>query len=54
MAAVQTAGAISMITFMYIFIPFICVIALTILLFMLKVEKANKEWDEAHGKGEQA
>lgn len=53
-AAVQTASALNMITFMYVFIPFICLIVLTVLLYMLKVEKANKDWDEAHKGGETA
>lgn len=53
-AAVQAPGALNMITFMYIFIPFICLIVLTLLLYMLKVEKANREWDETHKEGESA
>lgn len=49
MAAQQTAGAISMIKSMYIFIPFGVAIIMTVLVYLLKVEKANKKWDEEHG-----
>lgn len=52
MVAVQSESAISMITFMYIFIPFICAIILAALLYMLNVEKANQDWDIEHKKGE--
>lgn len=48
MAAQQTASALNMISFMYIFVPLICVIGLAILFYSLKVEKANQDWDLKH------
>lgn len=51
-AAVQTSGAIQMIFFMYAVIPLIFGVVMAILVYLMKVEKANKEWDEKHQKGE--
>lgn len=51
LAQTQSQSALNMISFMYIFIPFICLIGMTVLLYMLKVEKANRDWDEAHNAG---
>ncbi|MDY5327045.1 MAG: MFS transporter [Gemmiger sp.] len=48
LAAVQTDGALRMITFMYIIIPFIFLVLQTLLISQLKVEKANRGWDAAH------
>lgn len=47
-AAVQSEGAINMIFHMYITLPVVFGVIITIILGMLKVEKANKEWDEQH------
>lgn len=53
-AEVQTAGAVNMIFFMYVVLPLIMGVLMAILVYLMKVEKANKEWDEAHLKGENA
>ena len=47
-AAAQTEGAINMIFAMYVIIPVVFGVVITILLGMLNVEKANKKWDEEH------
>ena len=52
-AAVQSAGAVNMIFFMYTIVPLITSVGVIVLLYFLKVEKANSEWDEKH-KGELA
>lgn len=49
-AAVQSSGAINMIFFMYAVLPLIFGIVMAILVYLMKVEKANKEWDEKHQK----
>lgn len=49
MAAAQSQGALNMITAMYVFIPFVMGIIMTILVASLKVEKANQQWDKEHG-----
>lgn len=49
-AATQTEGAVNMIFSMYVTIPLAIGVIITILIGMLSVEKANKEWDKAHGK----
>lgn len=51
-AAVQSSGAIGMIFFMYAVLPLIFGVVMAILVYLMKVEKANKEWDEQHQKGE--
>ena len=51
-AAVQTSGAVNMIFFMYAVLPLIFGVVMAILVYLMKVEKANKEWDEKHQKGE--
>lgn len=51
-AAVQSSGAINMIFFMYAVLPLIFGVAMAILVYLMKVEKANREWDEKHQKGE--
>ncbi len=53
-AEVQSAGAVNMIFFMYAILPIIMGVVMAILVYLLKVEKANKEWDEQHLKGENA
>lgn len=53
-AEVQTSGAINMIFFMYVVLPLIMGVFMAILVYLMKVEKANKEWDEKHLKGENA
>ncbi len=47
-AATQTEGAVNMIFTMYIVLPVIFGVVITIILGMLNVEKANKKWDEEH------
>lgn len=53
-AAVQSAQAVNTIFFMYAVMPIIFGVIMAILIYFLKVEKANKEWDEKHLKGETA
>lgn len=53
-AEVQSAGAVNMIFFMYAVLPIIMGVAMAVLVYLLKVEKANREWDEQHLKGENA
>lgn len=53
-AAVQTEGAVNMIFTLYAVSPVIFGIILMVLVWMLKVEKANREWDAAHAEGETA
>lgn len=50
-AVTQTEAAINMIFHMYITLPIIFSVIITIILGMLNVEKANKEWDEQHNMG---
>lgn len=45
----QSASAINMLNFMYLWIPMIAVILVTVIMYFLKVEKANADWDAAHG-----
>lgn len=49
-AEVQPASAINMLNFIYLWIPFICAILMTIILSQLKVEQANEKWDAEHSK----
>lgn len=53
-AAVQSAGAVNMIFFLYAVTPVVFGIILAIFLYFLKVEKANREWDKEHSGGENA
>lgn len=48
MAAVQEDSAVKMIFFMYAVLPVIINIGIAILIKFLKVESANKEWDQDH------
>lgn len=52
-AAVQSAGAIAMTFHLYVTIPLVIGVIITVLLAFLDVEKANKKWDAEHGKEEQ-
>ena len=47
-ATTQTDGAINMIFAMYIVIPVIFSVIITLILGFLNVEKANRKWDEDH------
>jgi GPH family glycoside/pentoside/hexuronide:cation symporter len=49
-AEVQPASCISMLNFMYLVLPLILGVISMILLALLKVEKANADWDASHGK----
>lgn len=53
-AEVQSASAVNMIFFMYAVLPIIFGVVMAILVYLMKVEKANREWDEKHLKGENA
>lgn len=53
-AAAQPASAVNMIFFMYAVVPVLLGVVMAVLVYLLKVEKANKEWDEKHVKGELA
>lgn len=48
-AAQQSAGTINMLNFMYLWFPLISIVLITIIMFNLKVEKANADWDAEHG-----
>ena len=52
--AVQTAGAVNMIFVLYAVTPVIFGVILLLLVWRLKVEKANRDWDTAHAEGEKA
>lgn len=47
-AAVQSAGAVNMIFFMYAVTPVILGIVMAVLVYLLKVEQANRDWDKNH------
>lgn len=47
-ATTQTDGAINMIFAMYIVIPVVFSVIITLILGFLNVEKANRKWDEEH------
>ena len=49
-AEIQPQSCINMLNFLYLWFPFITVIIMIILLYSLKVEKANEDWDAEHGK----
>lgn len=48
-AAQQSASCINMLNFMYLWFPLISVVVITVIMYFLKVEKANADWDAAHG-----
>lgn len=47
-AAQQSQAALNMMNFMYLWFPLISCALITIMLYLLKIEKANKDWDVAH------
>ena len=47
-AKVQPDSAINMLHFMYLWIPLIAAVLLSVLLYFMKVEKANAQWDAEH------
>lgn len=47
-AAVQAQSCINMLNFLYLWFPLITLGIMAVLLFNLKVEKANSDWDKAH------
>lgn len=49
-AAIQPASAINMLNFMYLWFPMIATAISAVILYFLKVEKANKDWDAVHTK----
>ena len=51
-AAVQSASAVNVILFMYAVIPVIFGLIMAVLIYLLKVEDANREWDRKHLEGE--
>ena len=48
-AAQQPASTHNMLNFMYLWLPLICITLNTVIMYFLKVEKANADWDVAHG-----
>lgn len=48
-AAQQPGSAINMLNFMYLWFPMISIIVIAVIMYCLKVEKANADWDAAHG-----
>ena len=53
-AAIQSASTLNVIFILYAVTPVIFGIILMGLIYLLKVEKANQEWDKAHKEGEAA
>ena len=53
-AAVQSASAINVIFILYAVTPVIFGLIFMGLIYLLKVEKANRDWDETHTEGEAA
>ena len=45
----QSAATINMLNFMYLWFPMISIILISIIMYNLKVENANADWDAAHG-----
>ena len=48
-AAQQSASTLNMLNFMYLWFPMISIILISIIMYNLKVEKANADWDAEHG-----
>lgn len=48
-AAEQSATTINMMNFMYLWFPLISIVLITVIMYFLKVEKANADWDAKHG-----
>ena len=53
-AAVQSASAVNTIFFMYAVTPVVFGLIMAVLIYFLKVEDANREWDKKHLEGESA
>ena len=53
-AAVQSASVLNIIFILYAVTPVLFGVIVMGLIYLLKVEKANKDWDEAHTEGEAA
>ncbi|HIT90092.1 MAG TPA: MFS transporter [Candidatus Merdenecus merdavium] len=49
-ATQQSSSTINMLQFMYLWFPLICTVFITIIMYFLKVEKANTDWDLKHRK----
>ncbi len=47
-AAQQPASALNMLNFMYLWFPMISVTLIAVIMYFLRVEKANADWDAAH------
>lgn len=45
----QSASTLNMLNFMYLWFPMISLILISVIMYFLKVEKANADWDAAHG-----
>lgn len=48
-AAQQSAATINMLNFMYLWFPMISIVLIAVIMYFLKVEKANADWDASHG-----
>lgn len=48
-AAQQSEKCIGMLDFMYLGVPLVTTVLITVIMYLLKVEKANRDWDQAHG-----
>lgn len=48
-AAQQPQSCLNMLNFMYLWFPMISIILVAIIMYFLKVEKANADWDAEHG-----
>ncbi len=48
-AAQQPQSAINMLNFMYLWFPLIVFVVMIVILYNLKVEQANAQWDKEHG-----
>jgi len=49
-ADIQPDSCINMLNFMYLWLPMILNVIITVLLSRLTVEKANEDWDNTHNK----
>ncbi len=45
----QAPSTINMLNFMYLWFPMISIVLISVIMYFLKVEKANADWDAAHG-----
>ena len=48
-AAEQSASAVNMLNFMYLWFPMVSMVLITVIMYFLNVEKANADWDAEHG-----